>query len=156
MINSLLALASPLIIAYLTYLTKKNTKSNKQFQATEAAYKILQAEKADKEKEELRLKDENSAKQFEILTSNVNSIKQDIVDLRSEFDIDKITEQLAVLQQMTEFNFNYTQSFSNVVTTLSEEMVQNIPAASNSLKTAISDHKKNEQKIMGQIIKIIY
>lgn len=146
---SFISIMTPLVLGYLTYRSSKQEKKSKEYMELMEKNKILEKQQAEREKNE-------TLEQIKELTESIESLKTEVENLKKDIDIKALSIQLSKLQHLNEFNFEYIQSLSNVVTTLSEESLEANNIDGSRLRTVVNDHKKTETKIMQDIYKILY
>lgn len=137
-IIQLLGAISPVAIAVLTGVMKKDAKVRK----LEAQ---IQAEK-EQEKED----------RINKMNEQLNDLVEEIKKLRDEADISKIESQFKQLRYLNEFNFGYIQNLSKVVISIGDAIINSdIVTDDESLKKSITTFKANEVNLMKDLYKII-
>lgn len=156
-LNSVITSVVGLFVAYLGYKQNVKTKEDEEYRKLKDQ---LEAEREEREQEE-KLEQEERLKSIEAkigtMSDNVNNLADTIETLRDK-NIPKIVEQISHLHTMESKNFDYIQSLSNVVVDIAETMTESYAIddeAKSKIKNTISSHKKSEQDIHTQLIKLI-
>jgi regulator of protease activity HflC (stomatin/prohibitin superfamily) len=144
-ITDILAVVTPLIVAILTVIIKRNSDRDKKYKALQAEIDA-EREKAREEKEKDReAKLEEIQKTMEAMTSEIKKIQTT-----------KIEEQLKQLKVLNEFNFEYIQALSNVVTSMGETIVNSpIGEGNEKLENVIKTFRTAESTLVNNLYKII-
>lgn len=146
---SFISVITPLAVGYLSYRSSKQEKKSKEYMELMEKNKTLEKKESEREKRE-------TLNQIKALTESVESLKTEVEDLKKEIDLKTLSMQLNKLQHLNEFNFEFIQSLSTVVTTLSEESMEAENIDGSRLRSVVNEHKKTETKIMQDIYKIMY
>ena len=146
-VSALAAVAVAIIGAVQMKETKKNEADKKLREENE---QLLQ-EKLQKEKEE-QLEEMREMKQMlETLTSEVS-------ELRKEYDIANIEKSLTQLHFLNEFNLEFIQSLSSVVTIMGDTLASSSTINNEDrdrLRREIVKHTGNERELAQKLVKII-
>jgi len=147
-LTAIIGVLSPIAVALLAVVVQRRANNDKQ-------YRDLREQNENLEKESRIKKEKEAQEQIKEISDNVKNLSDEVESLRSDFDIEKISEQLGTLKSLNTVNFDYIQSLSGVVTTLGEEMMHSSTNSAN-LQKSINSHRETEKSIVGKLLKIMY
>lgn len=145
-VKDVITLITPLFIAWCGRAMTITKKDNEK-------YRKLR-EEADRMKEE-KEEAEKKAQRDEIkkICEKIDAIQEELNNL----NIDRISEQLEHVINMTNLNFEYSQSLSGVVVCLGNSIEEaDQLATAGKIHEAIVNHQKKEQSIINRLCKIAY
>ena len=139
-----------IVVALIGYQQSKQEKNNARYREL-----VKQNELLKQEEEEKKLKE--TEERFDRLEKSVAKLTENVEMIHKECKLQDISKQLTTLHTLNEFNFEYVQSLSGVVTTIGESLMHSTTIedkTKDSLEQKINLHKTTEEDINKKLYKI--
>lgn len=138
-------------VAWLGMIHNRKEKKDSEYRELQATNEQLKQEKNEIEKKQ-------HAERLEKIESSLESLSKDVSSITEALDLNTVEKQLSNLHILTQTNFKYIQSLSNVVITIGE-VVDDLESVDdsnrNKLRIQIEDHRKTEDEVNNQLYSII-
>lgn len=157
MLDTIVTSVVAIFVAYLGYKQNVKTKEDEEYRKLKDQLEAEREEREREEKAESEQRLKGIEEQIVKMSENVNTLNDTIETLKDK-NIPKIMDQISHLHTMESKNFDYIQSLSNVVVDIAETVTESYAVddeAKAKIKSTISTHKKSEQDIHTQLIKLI-
>lgn len=150
-IMSVITCLSPIIVAYFGYIATKQQKQTKEFIDLQTKYNT--------QNEALKKKEMEDQKQsIDAIRKSVADLQKQIIDLKQQVDLSKINDQLENIINISQVNFEYSQSLSQVICAIGDciESAHVGEAQTKKFKTELERHQSEERKFVNRIFKVVY
>ncbi len=147
-IMAVITCLSPIIVAYFGYMSSKQQKQTKEF--IELQTKYNQMNESNKKKE---LEDQKNA--IAGIQQSVKDLQDQMNDLKMSINIDDINIKLKDIIEISQVNFEYSQSLSQVICAIGDCIDgSNVDKdAAKSFKHELNKHQENEREYVQRIFK---
>lgn len=147
-IMAVITCLSPIIVAYFGYMSSKQQKQTKEFIELQTKYNTMN--EANKKKE---LEDQKKA--IAGIQQSVKDLQNQMNDLKKSMNIDDINMKLKDIIEISQVNFEYSQSLSQVICAIGDCIDgSNVDKdAAKSFKHELNKHQENEREYVQRIFK---
>lgn len=150
-ITAIITCVSPIIVAYFGYITTKQQKQTKEFIDLQTRYNEQNA--AIKRQEA-----EAQKKSIEGIQKSVKDLQSQMRNLESKFDIKKINDRLDDIIEISQVNFEYSQSLSSVICAIGDCIDSSVDSdTAAKFKNELKAHQSREREFASRIVhKVAY
>lgn len=151
-ISSLITCISPIIVAYFGYIATKQQKQTKEFIDLQTKYNA-QNETIKKQEAEAQ------KKLVTEIQDSVNKLREQVKTLEDKFDIQRINDRLEDIIDISQVNFEYSQSLSSVICAIGDCVDNSVsdPTVANKFKNELNAHQAREREFTNRILhKVAY
>lgn len=150
-ITAVITCLSPIIVAYFGYITTKQQKQTKEFIDLQTKYNNQNNEIKKQEAEAQK-------KSIGEIQKSITNLQTQINQLEAKFDIKKINERLEDIIEISQVNFEYSQSLSSVICAVWECVDSTVdPVVAGKFKSELNAHQAREREFTNRILhKVAY
>lgn len=151
MITAVITCLSPIIVAYFGYITTKQQKQTKEFIDLQTRYNNQNAEIKKQEAEAQK-------KSIEDIQQSVKDLQIQLNSLESKFDIKKINDRLEDIIDISQVNFEYSQSLSSVICAIGDCVDRTVDSdTAKKFNEELKAHQAREREFTKRIVhKVAY
>lgn len=150
-ITAIITCISPIIVAYFGYITTKQQKQTKEFIDLQTRFNNQNAELKKQEADQQK-------KAIEDVQKSIKNLEKQMQGLEAKFDIKKINDRLDDIVEISQVNFEYSQSLSSVICAIGDCVDSSVdPKIASKFKTELNAHQAREREFTNRIIhKVAY
>lgn len=151
MVTAVITCLSPIIVAYFGYITTKQQKQTKEFIDLQTRYNNQNAEIKKQEAEAQK-------KSIADIQQSVKDLQTQLNNLESKIDIKKINDRLEDIIDISQVNFEYSQSLSSVICAIGDCVDQSVDSdTAKKFKEELQAHQAREREFTKRIVhKVAY
>lgn len=140
---------SPIIVAIIGCMQARRDKADKKYRELREQY--------DREKEDREAKEkEESDMALEEIKNSIKTMSDEIAELKIASKHQEINDELKALVKATTYNFEYSQSLSNVIDAIGTALQQSDNIPHDEINKAIEKHRETDQDLKTKLYKALY
>lgn len=148
-LERLIICITPFIVGYFSWRTAVSQKKTKEFMELQAKYNTQQEEIKKSEAER-----QNQV--IERMSQDIDSLRDQVDTLQKSLSLDSIKSQLSDVIELSNINFNYSQSLSQVICAIGDCIDKAAIGDTGSVAAELAKHKAQEREITNRLLKIVY
>lgn len=146
-ISSLITCISPIIVAYFGYIATKQQKQTKEFIDLQTKYN---AQNDSIKKQEI----DAQKKSISEIQNSIKVLRDQMIKLEQKVDMDRINSRLEDIIDISQVNFEYSQSLSSVICAIGDCVDSAVePEIANKFKAELSAHQIREREFTNRILR---
>lgn len=146
-ISSLITCISPIIVAYFGYIATKQQKQTKEFIDLQTKYN---AQNDSIKKQEI----DAQKKSISEIQNSIKVLRDQMIKLEQKVDMDRINSRLEDIIDISQVNFEYSQSLSSVICAIGDCVDSAVePEIANKFKAELNAHQIREREFTNRILR---
>ena len=141
---------TPIALGFIGVQQTRSEKKSKEFLDLQKQLDEARREKDERDKLELQ-------EHFQKLENSIETMSRKISEMENTVNnITKLNKQITGLIQLSSANLQLCQSLSNIVSSIGDALDSTDSISSGDLKVQLLNHRKKEQEVTEEILKIMY
>ena len=148
-IERLIVCISPIVVAWFAWRSSVSQKRTKEFLELQTKYN------AELEATKKREADAQHAA-MEKMSDDIAKLESKVDTLVNSLDLEEINGQLKNILELSNINFDYSQSLSQVICAIGDCVERSSIGNTSVVADELAKHKVKEREITGRLVKILY